>query len=48
LPNYSKAGIAQFRALIHAPAFDSIDPAAHERFVSLGYKPKGLADLSCG
>ena len=34
----AKATVARLAALIHAPAFDGIDPAAHERFVSLGDK----------
>jgi hypothetical protein len=34
----AKAAVARLAALIHAPAFDGIDPAAHERFVSLGDK----------
>ena len=33
-----EATVARLAALIHTPAFDGIDPAAHERFVSLGYK----------
>jgi hypothetical protein len=46
----TKAAIARLPALVHAPAFDSVDPAAHERLVSLGYKvEEGPAhDLSCG
>jgi hypothetical protein len=46
----TKTAVAWLPALVHTPAFDSIDPAAHERLVSLGYKIKeGSAhDLSCG
>ena len=34
----AKATVARLAALIHAPAFDGIDPAAHERLISLGDK----------
>jgi len=34
----AKTTVARLAALIHAPAFDGIDPAAHERFISLGDK----------
>ena len=46
----TKAAVARLPALIDAPAFDSINPAAHERLVPLGYKiEEGPAhNLSCG
>jgi hypothetical protein len=34
----AKAAVARLPALVHAPAFDGVDPAAHERLVSLDYE----------
>lgn len=36
----AKASVARLAALIHTPAFDGIDPAAHERLVSPGDEVK--------
>jgi hypothetical protein len=46
----TKAAVTWLPALVHAPAFDGVDPATYERFVSLGYEiEEGPAhDLSCG
>lgn len=34
----AKPAVARLPALVHAPAFDGVDPATDERLVSLGYE----------